>query len=301
MASSRKKTTSVFDNLKPTMTSLPEDVRVETGFFDVADGTDIFWRVWEGESSHAVVVLAHGFMEHSARYHHFACALARSGFAVYSYDFRGHGRSGGKRAFIRSFNDYATDFEAVLERAQKRFVGLPLHVFGHSNGGLVTIHHAANSSQTKDVQSYAFTSPFVGLKEVPPSKALAGNILSVVMPSLKLPTDLDVKWICRSQEVVDHYKSDPMVLKVATGRWFTETKKAHLELQHSIQKIDVPSLWIVAQSDEVADAPTTERLVKKVKSEKKVILLPDHYHEVLNELDWTVHAQTIIDWFGEHS
>ncbi len=300
MASTKTKNTSIFDNLKPTMAGPPEDVSVESGFFDVADGTDLFWRVWEGETTNAVVVLVHGFMEHSARYHHFASALARSGFAVFSFDCRGHGRSGGKRAFIRSFSEYASDLEAVVERAKDRFKGLPLHIFGHSNGGLISIHHAANSVQAKDVNSYAFTSPFVGLKEVPASKVLAGNVLSVIMPSLGLPTDLDAKWISRNEEVVKDYKNDPMVLKIATGRWFTETKKAHADLIQSVQKIASPSLWIVAQSDEVADAPTTERLVEKVKSEKSVILLPDHYHEVLNEMDWDVHAKTIIDWFGEH-
>jgi len=299
LASSENENT-IFENLKPTMASSPEDVRVESGFFDVADGTDIFWRVWEGETTNGVVILAHGFMEHSARYHHFASALVRSGFAVYSFDFRGHGRSGGKRAFIRSFSEYTTDFEAVVKRAQERYEGLPLHIFGHSNGGLISIHHAANSSQAKDINSYAFTSPFVGLKEIPTSKAIAGNILSLIMPSLGLPADLDAKWISRRQEVVDHYKNDPMVLKVATGRWFTETKKAHLDLNHSVQNMVTPSLWIIAQSDEVADAPTAERLVKKVKSEKEIVLLPDHYHEVLNELDWEVHAQTVIDWFGGH-
>lgn len=300
MASSKKKSTSIFTDLKPTMASPPSDVRVESGFFDVVDGTDIFWRVWEGDTTNAVVVLVHGFMEHSARYHHFASALVRSGFAVFSFDYRGHGRSGGKRAFIRSFSDYTSDLEAVVKRAQDRYEGLPLHIFGHSYGGLISIHHAANLPQAEDVNSYAFTSPFVGLEDVPASKVLAGNILSVILPSVGLPTDMDVKWISRNEEVVRDYANDPMNLKIATGRWFTETKKAHLDIKQQTQNIAIPSLWIIAQSDEIAYSPAAEALVDKVKCEKTVVLLPDHYHEVLNELDWEIHAQTIIDWFGEH-
>ena len=44
----------------------------------------------------AVVVLLHGYGEHSGRYGHVADALTNVGAAVYAYDQRGYGRSEGQ-------------------------------------------------------------------------------------------------------------------------------------------------------------------------------------------------------------
>ncbi len=295
--------TSIFKNLYPAMAGPPQDIKEESGFFDAADGTDIFWRVWENEDApKGLIVLVHGFGEHSARYHHVASAWVRAGYAVFSFDCRGHGRSGGKRAFIRAFSDYATDLEAVVEKARARYPDLNTYIFGHSNGGLITVYHSAYSSQTSQIKAYAITSPLLGFTEVPAVKEAAAKVLSVLAPALKLGTELDASKISRSIEVVKKYKEDPMVLSAATGRWFTETSKVTLALEEGVKKIQQPSLWIIAKSDEIVDSSASEKRFPDVGCEdKKLVLLPDHYHEVLNEPDWEVHAQSIIDWFGAHS
>ena len=64
--------------------------------FEVAasDGVVIRGQRWlpDGEAR-AVVQIAHGMAEHSARYERFAQELNAAGYAVYANDHRGHGRT----------------------------------------------------------------------------------------------------------------------------------------------------------------------------------------------------------------
>lgn len=42
-----------------------------------------------------------------------------------SFDLRGHGRSQGKRCFVRAFDEYLDDAGALLLRAKRRWPGRP--------------------------------------------------------------------------------------------------------------------------------------------------------------------------------
>ena len=65
----------------------------------------------------AVVVIVHGFNSHSGYYPWVAERLTASGFAVYTFDLRGRGKSEGERYFIESFQEYQDDVHAVVSPA----------------------------------------------------------------------------------------------------------------------------------------------------------------------------------------
>ena len=75
--------------------------------FSARDGLQLYGQSWHPEGApHGVVLIVHGFGEHSGRYLHVAARLADAGFVVYAYDQRGHGRSEGDRAYVTTFRDY---------------------------------------------------------------------------------------------------------------------------------------------------------------------------------------------------
>src|SRR5260370_14501545 len=87
-----------------------------------------------------VVVIVHGYGEHIRRYRSTAAELAACGFAVFGSDLRGHGRSGGRRAYIRRFDEYTADVVATITEARARTRDdLPLFLLGHSLRGLVAL------------------------------------------------------------------------------------------------------------------------------------------------------------------
>lgn len=69
-------------------------------------------------------------------YQDFAAWLARQGFHVTTFDWRGQGQSlhGPMRAVRASLQDWVADYEAVIAHAREALAGQPLLLVGHSLG-----------------------------------------------------------------------------------------------------------------------------------------------------------------------
>lgn len=287
-----------FDELAPCERE-PEDVKREDGYFASWDDTELYWQVWHAEEPTAVVALMHGYAEHSSRYHHVASALVRAGYAVMAIDARGHGKSTGRRGHVDEFEHFVLDFEELLSRIENRFADAPIFALGHSHGGLIALRHALRDDSR--IKGYVTTSPFCGFKvEVPLPKALAGNLMSRVWPTLSLPTDLDAKWVSHVPAVVDNYAADPLVGSVATARWFTEVKKAQADLISRAPELEQPFLFLVAGDDHIVDAEATEEIYHRMGSDDRAFkIYADLYHEILNEHEWTEVIEEMVGWIEE--
>lgn len=283
-----------FSDLAP-IQPYPDDVTHEEGFWRSWDGLDLFWQLWTKDAPKACIALTHGYGEHSTRYHHVAAALARAGFGVMAIDVRGHGKSAGPRGHIDAFSDYVRDLDQLITQTQKRF-GLPLFVLGHSNGGLISLRHAL--THRDDVVGYAVTSPFCGFKvHVPAVKAVAGNLMSKVWPTMAIPTGLDAGVLSHRPEVVDLYRRDPLNLTKATARWFTETKTSQADLLANASTIKKPFLFLVAGADQLVDPMASEQVYHAMGSmDREYEVFPTLFHEILNEDSWTEHVAHIATW-----
>ena len=284
--------------LQPGMDRPPPDVQHLDGIMTAWDGLELYWQTWEpSDDPTGVIVLMHGFGEHSARYHHVASLFVRAGYAVIAIDARGHGRSAGPRGHIDRFAQFPRDLDLVVGEAEKRWPGRHLVVFGHSNGGLIALHHALMTQGR--VAAYAVTSPFVGFQvKVPFAKVAAGTVMSKIWPTLALPTELDPALLTHDTAIVEKYANDPLVLSVASARWFTETKRAQAELMAQAAQVKAPFLFLVAGRDEIADPRTAEEIYHQLGStDREFELLGGLMHEVLNEAEWERLARRIVDWF----
>lgn len=286
-------------DLKPGMARPPKDVKRVDGILKAWDGLELYWQSWEPAAGEVrgVVALMHGFGEHSARYHHLATVFVRAGYAVIAIDARGHGRSSGNRGHIGRFEEFPRDLDLLVGEGEKRWPGKHTVVFGHSNGGLIALHHALMSPGR--VAAYAITSPFLGFKvKVPAVKVVAGTVMSKIWPTLALPTELDPGVLCHDQAIVDQYANDPLVLSVASSRWFTETKAAQADLMQRAREIKAPFLFLVSGADELADPAAAEEVYHNLGSaDREFELLPELKHEILNEAEWEPLARKIVDWF----
>src|ERR1700712_543737 len=113
--------------------------------FDGVGGVRIVYDVWTptegatGESAQpeptGVVILCHGYAEHARRYDHVAQRFGQAGLVTYALDLRGHGRSGGKRVYLKNITEYTADFHHLVGIATAAHPGLKRVVLGHSMGG----------------------------------------------------------------------------------------------------------------------------------------------------------------------
>ena len=85
----------------------------------------------------AVLVLVHGLAEHCCRYGNLVDHFVPRGFAVHGHDHIGHGRSGGRRVFVRRFEDLTEVLDLQIDRVRARHPAKPLFLIGHSLGALI--------------------------------------------------------------------------------------------------------------------------------------------------------------------
>jgi pimeloyl-ACP methyl ester carboxylesterase len=105
------------------------------------DGVELAVHVEGPSDAPTALVLAHGFSMRSSdsRLTAVAGGLARSGYAVYTFDFRGHGMSGG----IFTLGEHEVlDVDAVVRMAREHG-HCRVVVIGASMGGFVALRHAA--------------------------------------------------------------------------------------------------------------------------------------------------------------
>jgi len=103
-----------------------------------------------------VIHINHGLADHAGRYARFAEQLSKAGFEVYAQDHRGHGASiadgasPGIFAEQNGWNLVLEDIKFVNGEIRKKHPNLPLIMFGHSMGAMLTYNYLLRWPQTID-------------------------------------------------------------------------------------------------------------------------------------------------------
>ena len=169
------------------------------------------------EAPRAVLVLVHGFGEHSGRYGRTVDFLLSRGVTVATYDLRGHGAAPGPRfrvAMETHIEDNLAVRDAVAQWSRSEEGAgadtLPRLLMGHSLGGQVAGESALR--RPWDLKGLILSSPGLLVGETTPAvlKAIA-PVVARLLPFLPVEK-LDANDISRVPEYVVDYNSDPLVL-----------------------------------------------------------------------------------------
>jgi len=278
---------------------MPTDThREESGHIESADGTKLAYQMTIPSKIVGTVLLVHGFAEHCGRYARIAQQLADFNFASLRFDYRGHGNSDGKRGHIFQFEDYLADFDAAYSTLNERLrPSIPPCVMAHSYGGLISLHAA----QTHALSGMVLSSPFYGFAiRVPAWKSLAGKMLSKYIPSIALPTDIDPQSVSHDPATIAAYGTDPLIGRVASARWLTETEKAQRHLPDLAARIHVPILFQQAGDDKLVDAKAGREVFDAFSSTDKTWQdLPGQYHEIWFEIERDTTLGVVYEWLKD--
>ena len=263
-------------------------------------GQRLFCQCWEPApaSPRAVVVVTHGYGEHSVRYRDFALALNRAGFAAQFYDLRGHGRSEGPRGHVDDFDNYLKDLRFFLEHCQREYQGLPVLLFGHSLGGLIVLAYCQGEALA-GLRAVAVTSPFFAVAlPVPAWKIKLGDIVRRIYPRFAMPTGYGGEVLSHDPQVVAAFDNDPLVVGTVTAGWFHAVRQAQQRYGALAERITLPTLIIHAGDDRLVSMEVSERFAAGLGGEHEFHRAEGAFHEVLNEPDHKERAtEQIIAWF----
>ena len=241
------------------------------------DGTSIRIARWNEEGTRDVL-LVHGLAEHIGRYEHIGQFFAERGWRVTALEFRGHGKSEGKKGHTERWIRYFEDLQSVMST-----IGRPMAIVAHSMGGLITLWSMMHPL-TPEVRCVALSNPLLGLFTQPPRlKVLLGRVASRLVPSLSIPNDLNTEHISRDPEVVRIYKEDPLIYDTITTRWGSEMLKAIATVFNYAPKYNYPLRLMLGTDDKICDPDSAKQFAAHYGGKIEIIDYEKCYHELFNE------------------
>lgn len=265
--------------------------------FDGINGVRIVYDVWTPDTRpRGLVILAHGYGEHARRYDHVAARFAAAGLITYALDHRGHGRSGGKRVYLRDISEYTGDFHTLVGIAAGDHPDLPRIVLGHSMGGAIVFAYGVD--HPGDYTAMVLSGPAVAAQESVSSMiVLLAKVMGRLAPGMpveEIPADA----VSRDPEVVAAYESDPLVHR---GRLPAGIGRALIELGETMPQrasdITAPLLVVHGDADSLIPVHGSRRLVECVGStDVHLKVYPGLYHEVFNEPERDLVLDDVTAW-----
>ena len=167
-----------------TLTDIPEGVEVVK--LKTSDGIDLVGYLHQPEvplNENFVVVLAHGHTQSHREWRDFEKLLIENGIATMTFDFRGHGASGGSDQFATIGMDVQTVFDYVRQRGFERVVCI-----GSSMGGSACLAGAVGT----DIDGLGVLS---GTMNLPGTRLVSrADMEGFTMPKIFIYAENDIWW-----------------------------------------------------------------------------------------------------------
>lgn len=257
---------------------------------------ELYWRGWLPDSEpQAVVVFAHGSLEHGERHPDLRNSLTRAGIAVYAVDFRGHGRSRGRPGHIRSMAWVVDDLDKMWRQATSLHDQVPAFLLGYSFGAMVALEHVLHAESKP--AGMVLVSTGIDVSAVPPLQAKIARLLSAVTPNLPM-IEAPSSDMSRDPEVVRAYEDDPLVFHGrAPARTVGELLASIERVAPRLGEVRVPLLVIHGGSDVVAN-PEGGRLVhaETGSADKTLSIFDGLFHDVFNEPERKQVIDVVVRW-----
>lgn len=255
----------------------------------------------------ARLLILHGYGDHSGRFAHVMQWFAGRGVACDAFDFRGHGRSSGKRGFVSQWPEYLDDLRAALATTRADAVrdnvsDRPLYVLGHSHGGLIAATAGVDGVlAAPEVAGVILSAPY--LRPAVPLSPLwtaIAAVTNVVAPSLRVGSGLSTDLLTSDAAMAEDSRNDALLLRSATPRWYKTTLSTQKRVRENAREFRLPLLCLIGDADRIADVPAAREFVENVSSAEKTFeVLPGQKHEILREVGREATFARILRWMSD--
>ncbi len=267
------------------------------GRFTGAGDHSIYFQCWEPEAaSRALILIAHGAGEHSARYRLLAQYFTGHNYAVAALDLVGHGNSEGQPGFVNSFDDYLQDFGQFHRQLVARFPGLPVLFLGHSMGGLIGSIYLLQ--QQGEFVGAIMSGPAIK-NDLEPGVIQMSllRLLAAITPRVGIHK-LNENGVSRDPDVVKDYVLDPLVFHgKMSARLLRELFRGMHAIQTAAAGLTLPLLIMHGEADVMTSPDGSRFLHQHAGSRDKTLkIYPGLYHEIFNEPERADVLRDVLAW-----
>ncbi|MCM2255778.1 MAG: lysophospholipase [Vicinamibacteria bacterium] len=262
-----------------------------------ADGIELeAWHRAPAGPRRAAVVLMHGLNDHSRAlpYERLTALLLARGIAVYGFDLRGHGRSGGPRMYTPSWAALRDDL-LLVARAAARDHGARPALVGLSLGGLLCL--SAALAEPLAVPAVVAMAPALDRSG---TSALLRALLPLVVriaPRLRLDPGLDVTGVTSDAAARAEYVADPLWESKVTPALGAAVVAGMEELLTRAGEFSVPLLAFHGTADRLVPIAGTRAAFPRFGSaDKRLVELEGAWHALPLEPQAAAMADEIAEF-----
>jgi pimeloyl-ACP methyl ester carboxylesterase len=264
---------------------------VEEVRFPTSDGLWLYgtWLPSGGGMPRGVIIFCHGFKMNRAAATAYCRPLQEAGFAVFTFDFRGHGDSPNREGYRPM--QWATHYEVrdleaairhVVARQEERGLRTPIGLFGVSRGGTVALLVASRAAEVKAL------------------------VTDGAFPTHSMQQTFMLRWVGIYSDLPWIYRRIPhwyygflcFLARCVTGWrnrcWFPSVERAAARLIHC------PWLLIHGERDSYVPVSVAQMLFERAKSPKEIWIVAGAKHNQCHVIDPDNYARRTCQFFVRH-
>ncbi len=265
--------------------------------FPSLDGTPLRGRYWAHANPRGLLLISPGLGEHSGCYRRTAEPLVELlEIDILAFDYRGSGRSPGKRGVVRSYSDLSLDLDAANRWASAERPELPRFLLGHSNGGLVALRTLLDHDL--GLAGLILSNPSLRLSAHAPAwKLFLAEILLWVAPRITLQTGLTNDQLTHDPAVMAEIAADPLRHGRISPPLYFGMRDTGLMARTRASEIRIPTLLLLGGSDPIIDPRAGQLFFEALGAEDKTLkVYPEMRHEPLNEVGRDEVVADLVNW-----
>ena len=257
----------------------------EESSFKGLKGFNIYYQKWLPSAKvKAVLLISHGFAEHSSRYANVVNYFVPKGYSVYALDHRGHGRSDGERVRTESFYDYVDDLKTFFNIVRQEMPEKKIFLVGHSMGSMIALLYTARYQQE-----------LAGLVTSGGGMARPGE---PPMPRRPAGESLSTAMLSRDPAVIKAYEDDPLVYRGPIPTDLAIFGVAG-KIPDIVPQITIPVLIMAGNGG--PDGARSQVLYEYIGSGDKTLKLYEELlHEIFNEPEYPIVMADLEQWLVAH-
>ena len=244
----------------------------------------------EDDSKKGVVIISHGFGEHSGAYLDHADRLWQGGYASVILDQRGHGKppEGAKNWYgvVPHYNCFIDDVASITEFIKKTALDTPIAIYGHSMGGNIVLNTLLSLlPESQNVYFCAMVeSPWLELfNPINPVRRLIVRLLNSFAPGFRNRKNLRPEKLTSDPERVPGYLSDPYYHGFISMRLISGIMSSCKYIQKNAAKLHVKTYIAYAKNDVIVSNKEIQEFAENAGDITIIKEYPSH-HAIYNDV-----------------